>query len=61
MFQDLLDMEPVKPVNSSLDYKCGCFSKGEPFKPQKEELLPLTKASYNIDIFNGLAEVTLVQ
>jgi predicted AlkP superfamily phosphohydrolase/phosphomutase len=51
------------PPSHIRPYLCGCF-----FSPEAsldnghtDGVLPLTKATYNVDIFNGLSEVTLVQ
>lgn len=57
---DPFDNSPPPQVK---DWLTGCFFKDTESSESSKSLqpLPLTKATYQIDIFNALSEVTLVQ
>ena len=75
MFADLLGIgatdkpenpEPMDIEEPELEYiECpclsGCFVHEAPGLINKDGSLPLTSATYNVDICNGLSEVTLIQ
>ena len=56
-----MDIEELEPEYKEQPYLSGCFVNEASNLINKDGSLPLTSATYNVDICNGLSEVTLVQ